>query len=56
MPGRVLGPGHNSIVVGPDGETEYLVYHAWGPDMQARRMYVSRLRWTVDGPRCDGPS
>ena len=51
LPGRVLGPGHNSIVLGPDGETEFLVYHAWGPDMRARRMHVDRLRWTADGPR-----
>jgi beta-xylosidase len=55
VPGRVLGPGHNSIVIGPDGETEYFVYHAWGPDMQARRMYIDRLRWTPNGPRCEGP-
>jgi GH43 family beta-xylosidase len=51
LPGRLLGPGHNSIVVGPDGRTEFLVYHAWAPDMTARRMHVAPLRWTSDGPR-----
>lgn len=56
VPGHVLGPGHNSIVLGPDDETEFIVYHAWGPDMHARRMYVDALRWGVDGPRCDGPT
>ncbi len=49
--GRLLGPGHNSIVVGPDG-AERIVYHAWDADMRARRMYVGRLVWTPDGPRC----
>ena len=56
IPGHVLGPGHNSIVVGPDGATEFLVYHAWGADMRERRMYIDPLRWTPDGPRCDGPT
>lgn len=51
VPGRLLGPGHNSIVLGPDGETEFVVYHAWGPDRQARRMHLAPLRWTADGPR-----
>jgi beta-xylosidase len=49
--GRLIGPGHNSIVAAPDGDTELLVFHAWSPDMRARRMYVSQLRWTADGPR-----
>jgi hypothetical protein len=42
--------------VGPDDETEFVVYHAWGPDMRERRMYVDALRWGPDGPRCDGPT
>lgn len=29
IPGYVLGLGHNSIAVSPDGKTEYAVYHAW---------------------------
>jgi GH43 family beta-xylosidase len=56
VPGRVLGPGHNSAVLGPDGVTEYLAYHAWGSDMRARRMFLDRLLWTADGPRCAGPT
>lgn len=56
IPGCVLGPGHNSIVLGPDGRTEYLVYHAWGPDMKARRMRLDPLLWTAEGPRCAGPT
>jgi len=52
IPGRAIGPGHNSIVAGPDGE-DYLVYHAWDPQMTARRMQISRLDWTPEGPRCE---
>ncbi len=56
VPGHVLGPGHNSIVLGPDGESEYMVYHAWDKEMTARRMFVDRLTWTSKGPRCEGPT
>lgn len=53
---RVLGPGHNSIVLAPDGQTEYIVYHAWDTSRSARRMCLDKLIWTPDGPRCDGPT
>lgn len=56
VPGHVIGPGHNSIVLGPDRQTEYLVYHAWNSTMTERRMCLDRLLWTPDGPRCDGPT
>lgn len=55
-PGYVLGPGHNSITVGPDGETDYIVYHAWDTGMQARRMCIDPINWTAEGPRCPGPT
>jgi len=54
--GEMLGPGHNSIALGPDGQSEYIIYHAWDKDMAARQMCVDRLIWTPDGPRCDGPT
>jgi beta-xylosidase len=56
IPGRVRGPGHHSIVVGPDGRTEYLVYHAWDEAMKVRQMCIDRLVWTPSGPRCAGPT
>lgn len=56
LPHHVIGPGHNSIVTGPDGETEYIVYHAWDKDMKTRQMFIDRLNWTSAGPRCDGPT
>ncbi len=53
--GAVLGPGHNSHVIAPDGR-EFLVYHAWDAARTARRMCVDPLVWTSDGPRCLGPT
>lgn len=41
-PGYVLGPGHNSIVTGPNGQ-DYVIYHAWDTQMTARRMCIDRL-------------
>ncbi|AIE84275.1 glycoside hydrolase family 43 protein [Fimbriimonas ginsengisoli] len=54
--GKVLGPGHNSAVVGPDGETLFICYHAWDPAMTARRLFIDPLVWTEDGPRALGPT
>jgi beta-xylosidase len=54
--GEVPGPGHNSHVVGPDGRTEFLVYHAWDAARTKRRMCLDRLVWTPEGPRCLGPT
>jgi beta-xylosidase len=51
IPGELIGPGHNSIVRGPEGE-DWIVYHAWDAAMTARRMFTAPLVWTSDGPRC----
>ena len=53
--GRVIGPGHNSVVTGPD-DVDYVVYHAWDPARTGRRMCIDPLQWTPQGPVCDGPS
>ncbi len=55
-PGGLLGPGHNSYTLGPDGCTGILVYHAWDAGRTARRMCIDRLVWTETGPRCEGPT
>src|SRR6185503_401605 len=54
--GKVRGPGHHSVVTGPDGKTEYIVYHAWDAKMTVRQMCIDRLVWTPAGPRCAGPT
>lgn len=56
VPEQVIGPGHNSIVVGPDNETLIAVYHAWNPERTARLMRIDPILWTDDGPVIDGPS
>jgi GH43 family beta-xylosidase len=56
VPGKVLGPGHNSVVGGPDGRSRFVVYHAWDPTRTARRMCIDPLVFTKDGPRCLGPT
>lgn len=54
---QVVGPGHNSVVVGPDGHTPFVVYHAWDVDKTARRLCIDPLQWTDDDrPQCVGPS
>lgn len=53
--GVLEGPGHTSVVRGPDG-CDYVVYHAWDPAFRARRMCIDRLDWTSDGPRTAGPT
>jgi beta-xylosidase len=55
VPGRVIGPGHNSLVAGPDG-SDVMVYHAWDPDQTKRRMCIDPVGWTDEGPTVDGPS
>jgi beta-xylosidase len=53
--GRVVGPGHCSVVRTRDG-TAVLAYHAWDPDMTARRLCIDVLELGPDGPRARGPS
>jgi beta-xylosidase len=54
VPGAVLGPGHNSIIT--VDRDDYIVYHAWDPAMTARRMFIDRIEWRDDGPRCEAPA
>jgi beta-xylosidase len=51
--GELIGPGHNSIVRGPNGD-DCIVFHAWDPQMTTRRMFIERLVWTANGPRLEG--
>lgn len=56
LAGQALGPGHNSVIVGPDGQTDYIVYHAWDQERKSRQMFIDKLNWTPQGPRCEGPT
>lgn len=49
IPGKVIGPGHNSIVTSPDGK-DFMVYHAWDEKMEKRQMCVDPLEWESGTP------
>ncbi len=55
IPGEVIGPGHNSVVRGPDNRQLYCVYHRWGGE-GGRQLAIDPLDWA--GPRLfvAGPS
>ena len=51
VPGHVIGPGHNSVVKGPNDE-DWMIYHAWDLEGHGRHLCLDPLRWTDEGPRC----
>lgn len=51
IPGKVIGPGHNSIFPGREPDIEYIAYHAWDSEGKQRRMHIQRIEWTRIGPR-----
>jgi beta-xylosidase len=55
VPGRVMGPGHCSIVSEPGGGRHVVVYHAWGADLAARRLCIDPLSF-ANGPQSPGPT
>lgn len=55
IPGRLLGPGHNSLITGPEG-VDRLVFHAWDDERSARRMHIEPVAWTADGPQMADPT
>lgn len=56
LPGQVTGPGHNSIVRGPDNQQWFCVYHRWAEDHSARLMCIDRLDWVGQHLTVIGPS
>jgi hypothetical protein len=52
----VIGPGHNSVVHGPDNRQLYCVYHRWNQKVGARVMAIDRLEWIGDRLTVLGPS
>jgi arabinan endo-1,5-alpha-L-arabinosidase len=52
---ELVGPGHCSVVEGPDGN-DWLAYHAWDPGLRARQLCLDRIEWTPSGPRTAGPT
>ncbi len=55
-----VGPGHQALVNGPDGQT-WIVYHAWPPDavgslVPGRVLWLDRLIWQDEKPVVEGPT
>jgi GH43 family beta-xylosidase len=51
VPGVLIGPGHNSVTIAPNGRERVMVFHAWDRERTARRMFVAPIEWTDGGPR-----
>jgi beta-xylosidase len=47
------GRGHNSVVIGPDGE-DRIAYHAWDSGRTRRELCIDRLVWDGFRPRVAG--
>ncbi len=52
----VIGPGHNSVAVGPDGSELFCVYHRWQPETHERALAIDRLGWEGDDLVVYGPT
>ncbi|MFC7674352.1 glycoside hydrolase family 43 protein [Mycolicibacterium sp. GCM10028919] len=46
---QVVGPGHDCIVTGPDGFTDFLVYHAHADGEACRSAFIAEMHWVDDG-------
>lgn len=56
IPGELTGPGHTSLLLAPDNETWFLVYHSWNKEQTKRQMCLDPLIWTDEGPKVYQPA
>ncbi len=56
IPDKVIGPGHNSVVRGPDNRQLYCVYHRWALDGSVRQLAIDPLDWAGERMLILGPS
>ncbi|MFP5264333.1 MAG: glycoside hydrolase family 43 protein [Blastocatellia bacterium] len=56
VPGKVIGPGHNSVVRGPDNLQLFCVYHRWAEDSSNRVLAIDRQDWAGERMIILGPS
>lgn len=54
--GKIIGPGHNSVILGPDSKSHFIVYHSWNPERTKRQMCLDPIEWTPAGPKAFQPS
>ncbi|MBN2842054.1 MAG: glycoside hydrolase family 43 protein [Sedimentisphaerales bacterium] len=53
---ELIGPGHNSLIQGPDGQTWFIAYHSWNSQQTARQLCMDPIIWTNEGPKCYQPA
>ncbi len=56
IPGVVIGPGHNSVVRGPDNQQLFCIYHRWAADQSDRVLCIDPLDWAGERLIVLGPS
>lgn len=56
IPGKVIGPGHNSVVRGPDNQQLFCIYHRWAEDTSDRVLAIDRQDWAGKRMIILGPS
>jgi GH43 family beta-xylosidase len=56
VPDKVIGPGHNSAVRGPNNREWFCVYHRWTDERSARVLCIDRMDWAGDRLLVLGPS
>lgn len=56
IPGAVIGPGHNSVVRGPDNRQLYCIYHRWSADVNDRVLCLDPLDFAGERMFVEGPS
>ena len=54
VPGEVIGPGHNSVVLGPDDRELFCVYHRWVEG--ERVLCIDRMGWAGNELVVYGPT
>lgn len=48
LPGKVVGPGHNSVVRSTDNRELICVYHLWAKDLSGRIMAIDRMDFACE--------
>jgi beta-xylosidase len=56
IPNKLIGPGHNSVILAPDNETYFMAYHSWNAERTKRQMCLDPIVWTQNGPYVWNPS
>ena len=56
VPDQIIGPGHNSVVRGPNNCQMYCIYHRWNNNKNGRQLAIDPLDFAGDRMLILGPS